>query len=53
MQNMRAANDAIRSLYSGVDCPRVVKAIVSKYVAWTEEELEEWEVGTFHVIYVC
>jgi len=43
--NMQAANEAIECLYSSLECPRVVKALVSKYLAWTQDELEEWEVG--------
>ena len=46
-QNMQAANEAIKSLYSGPGCPQVIRAVVAKYLAWTEEELQEWEVG-FH-----
>jgi hypothetical protein len=47
LQSMQAANLAIESLYSGPECPRVVMALVSKYVAWTQYELEEWQVGIF------
>lgn len=43
--NMQSANEAISGLYSGETCGPVVRALVFKYVAWTEEELEEWEVG--------
>ena len=30
MQNMQAANESIKSLYSGPGCPQVIRAVVAK-----------------------
>lgn len=45
-----AADAALRKLLEEPQCSRLVEAIISKYLALTPAELEEWEVRHFRLI---